>query len=106
LIDSSPEEFRELKKVALKIDPSRDHVYLPSYFESQYLTKSDMESIVYNKDFKKWMTKDALYQIEKKKFLQYKQAMNKEILRFSSFKSAQYFVELLQRIPNFRVKLT
>jgi hypothetical protein len=62
---------------------------------------------VFNKTIKRWVSQDHLDRIERKKLNEYQRKVNEEMVkRFVDFQSAKSLVELLTKIPNFKVKLT
>jgi len=56
---------------------------------------------------KRWLSKSHVTLMEKKKLAEYqKQISDSMIKRFVDFQSAKSLVELLTKIPNFKVNLT
>lgn len=56
---------------------------------------------------KRWISQDQLDHAERKKMNEYQRKINEEMVkRFVDFQSAKSLVELLTKIPNFKVKLT
>lgn len=55
----------------------------------------------------RWVSSDYITKKEMKAFNDYQKKINDEMIkRFLDFKSAKTLVELLTKIPNFRVSLT
>jgi hypothetical protein len=56
---------------------------------------------------RRWISSDYLDRVERKKLNEYQRKVNEEMVkRFVDFQSAKSLVELLTKIPNFKVKLT
>ena len=56
---------------------------------------------------RRWVSKDHLNFMERKKIVEYQKQINESLIkRFVDFQSAKTLVELLTKIPNFKVKLT
>ena len=56
---------------------------------------------------RRWVSKDHLNFVERKKIVEYQKQINESLIkRFVDFQSAKTLVELLTKIPNFKVKLT
>jgi len=63
--------------------------------------------LIFDKKVKRWISQDYLEQVERKKLNEYQRKINEELVkRFVDFQSAKSLVELLTKIPNFKVKLT
>jgi len=63
--------------------------------------------LIFDKKAKRWISQDYLEQVERKKLNEYQRKINEELVkRFVDFQSAKSLVELLTKIPNFKVKLT
>lgn len=63
--------------------------------------------MVYSAESQRWVTKDALLRAERIKFNEFQRKVNEEILKkYVDFNSAKNLVELLKKIPNFKIKLT
>lgn len=55
----------------------------------------------------RWVSKDYLTALERKKLILYQKQINDVMIkRFICFQSAKSLVELLTKIPNFKVNLT
>ena len=80
---------------------------LPSKFKPIFLTKIETNSMIYDKKACRWMPSDVKLQHERQVFLSYSKKMNEELLKqYADFSSAAKLVELLEKIPNFKLKLT
>ena len=63
--------------------------------------------MIFDENAKRWFSKDHLNYMERKKIAEYqKQISDSLIKRFVDFQSAKVLVELLTKIPNFKVNLT
>ncbi|CAD8087866.1 unnamed protein product [Paramecium sonneborni] len=81
--------------------------WLPNTFPTVYLTKQEQQSFVYDEQLQRWVNKDYEVIQQTKKMREYQAKINKDLLkRYADFSSAAKLVELLQRVPNFKIKLT
>ena len=81
--------------------------YQPLKFKPYYISSSEMSTMIFDKVVKRWLSKDHLNYMERKKIAEYqKQISDSLIKRFVDFQSAKVLVELLTKIPNFKVNLT
>lgn len=79
----------------------------PTKFKSIFLTKAETNSIIFDEKTSRWMPSDLKLQQEKRMFLHYSKKVNEELLKqYADFSSAAKLVELLEKIPNFKLKLT
>ena len=84
-----------------------DKKYKPNLFETTYLSKLEGYSFFFNEEIGKWMSKSEEMNLERTKFVDFSQKINKELLKkYADFSSAAKLVELLQKIPNFKIHLT
>lgn len=82
-------------------------VYLPTYFKTNYISNVEANSLIYSTENHRWVTKDALLRAERVRFNEFQRKVNEEILKkYVDFNSAKNLVELLKKIPNFKIKLT
>ena len=76
-------------------------------FKPYYVSQQENTSMIFDNDMKRWVSKDHLNFIERKKVIEYqKQISDQMVKRFVDFQSAKVLVELLTKIPNFKIKLT
>lgn len=63
--------------------------------------------MIFDQNMKRWISQDHLNFVERKKIAQYQKQINDSLIsRFVDFQSAKALVELLTKIPNFKVNLT
>ncbi|KAM3136353.1 hypothetical protein pb186bvf_011488 [Paramecium bursaria] len=104
--------FNELNNLETSInqvnyDGIKEIIYCPCTFQNYYFNKQEIQSIIFDYELNCWVSKDAKALAEQQKLHEFQAQMNKELLkRYADFSSAAKLVELLQRIPNFKVKLT
>jgi flagellar biosynthesis GTPase FlhF len=90
-------------------DLERDYSYQvkPYNFKPVYVSNSETSTLIFDKSMKRWISSEYLSRMEKKALNEYQRKVNEEMIkRFVDFQSAKTLVELLTKIPNFRVKLT
>ena len=76
-------------------------------FKPYYVSDFENSSMIFDDKMKRWVSKDHLNFMERKKLAEYqKQISDSMIKRFVDFQSAKTLVELLTKIPNFKVNLT
>ena len=76
-------------------------------FKPYYVSRQENTSMIFDNYMKRWVSKDHLNFIERKKVIEYqKQISDQMVKRFVDFQSAKVLVELLTKIPNFKIKLT
>jgi len=76
-------------------------------FKPNYISTAEMSTMIFDENAKRWLSKDHLNYMERKKIAEYqKQISDSLIKRFVDFQSAKVLVELLTKIPNFKVNLT
>ncbi|CAD8065005.1 unnamed protein product [Paramecium primaurelia] len=81
--------------------------WLPHSFPTVYLTKQEQKSFIFDESLQRWVSKDYEIIQQAKKMREYQAKINKDLLRrYADFSSAAKLVELLQRVPNFKIKLT
>ncbi|CAD8075657.1 unnamed protein product [Paramecium sonneborni] len=81
--------------------------WLPNSFPTVYLTKQEQKSFIYDDSIQRWVSKDYEAIQQAKRMREYQAKINKDLLkRYADFSSAAKLVELLQRVPNFKIKLT
>ncbi|CAD8167125.1 unnamed protein product [Paramecium pentaurelia] len=81
--------------------------WLPHTFPTVYLTKQEQKSFKYDNQLQRWVSKDYEVIQQAKKMREYQAKINKDLLkRYADFSSAAKLVELLQKVPNFKIKLT
>ncbi|CAD8176793.1 unnamed protein product [Paramecium octaurelia] len=81
--------------------------WMPHRFPTVYLTKQEQQSFKYDESIKRWVSKDYEAIQQAKKMREYQAKINKDLLkRYADFSSAARLVELLQKVPNFKIKLT
>ena len=79
----------------------------PVKFKSIFLTKTETNSMIFDEKTSRWMPSDLKFQHEKRMFLHYSKQVNEELLKqYADFSSAARLVDLLEKIPNFKLKLT
>ena len=79
----------------------------PSKFKAIFLTKLETNSMIFDAKSSRWMPSDLKLQQERRIFLSYSKKVNEELLKqYADFSSAAKLVELLEKIPNFKLKLT
>lgn len=84
-----------------------DLLFMPTEFSTVFLQSIQQDSFIYNSKLGMFIERDQLAIIENQKLRAMQREMNEKILqRFADFKSAAKLVELIQKIPNFRIKLT
>jgi len=82
-------------------------VYLPTEFKHTYLTQREASSLVYSSKLNRWISESNLNMMEKSKYNLYNAKINAELLqKYADFQSAAKLVELLESIPNFKIRLT
>ena len=65
---------------------------------------SEHSTLIFDKNMKRWVSNEELSRIEKKALNEYQRKVNEEMIkRFVDFQSAKTLVDLLTKIPNFRV---
>lgn len=88
-------------------DRKKDMAWLPTEFKYSYLTKMEASSMIYSKNLGRWIHESAKAALEQQKLNQYSQSLNNELMKkYMDFSSATRLVELLESIPNFKIKLT
>ncbi|CAK74855.1 unnamed protein product (macronuclear) [Paramecium tetraurelia] len=81
--------------------------WLPHTFPTVYLTKQEQKSFVYDDSLQRWVSKDYEAIQQARQMREYQAKINKDLLRrYADFSSAARLVDLLQRVPNFKIKLT
>eukprot|EP00825_Cyclidium_porcatum_P021771 TRINITY_DN24176_c0_g1_i2.p1 TRINITY_DN24176_c0_g1~~TRINITY_DN24176_c0_g1_i2.p1 ORF type:complete len:233 (-),score=36.35 TRINITY_DN24176_c0_g1_i2:115-813(-) len=81
--------------------------YVPEKYQIVYIQRNETEDYCFNIKLGRWVNKDKQKFFEKLKFNQYTNAINQNLLqKYADFSSAAKLVELLQKIPNFRIQLT
>lgn len=79
----------------------------PNKFKAIFLTKNETNSMIFDAKASRWMPSDLKLQQERHLFLSYSKKVNEELLKqYADFSSAAKLVELLEKIPNFKLKLT
>jgi len=64
----------------------------------------DISTLIFDKSLKRWVASDYVSNMEQKLLNEYQRKVNEELIkRFVDFQSAKTLVELLTKIPNFRV---
>lgn len=90
-----------------KLGENGINTVLPTHFKTTYISNVEASSLVYNSENHRWVTRDALLRAERIKFNEFQRKVNEEILKkYVDFNSAKNLVELLKKIPNFKIKLT
>lgn len=80
---------------------------MPIPFKPYYVSNAEQNTVIYDEGLKRWLSKDHLTILERKKILEYqKQISDVMVKRFVDFQSAKTLVDLLTKIPNFKINLT
>ena len=96
---------REVFETAL--DTENNTTYYPIIFKPTSVSSVETSTLIFDSEMKRWVAKDYRSNLEKKALNEYQKKINDEMIkRFVDFQSAKTLVELLTKIPNFRVKLT
>jgi hypothetical protein len=81
--------------------------YSPNVFSATYLSHQEQSTIIFNAQMNRWGSKEAEEFMQSAQYNQFMAAMNRETLKkYADFKNAVKLVELLETIPNFKIKLT
>lgn len=106
-IRGDKEEKHLLDSVVINPNPNIIDNVLPTKFKPVFLTKNETNSMILDEKTSRWMPSDMKLQQEKRVFLSYSKKVNEELLKqYADFSSAAKLVELLEKIPNFKLKLT
>lgn len=97
----------QMEVFATEFAPDRKYDYRPLIYKPTYVSLADTSSLIFDRQLKRWVPSDYLTNLEQKAFNEYQRKVNEELIkRFVDFQSAKTLVELLTKIPNFRVELT
>jgi len=81
--------------------------YLPNGFKPTYLSSHEASTLIFNANLQRWVSKSNEKFIENSKYNSFIAAMNQETLKkYADFKNAIKLVEFLEKIPNFKLRLT
>jgi tetratricopeptide (TPR) repeat protein len=79
----------------------------PKAYTNMYLTSMEARSITYDEDKNRWLTSEAESSMEDAVTRSYVSEMNSQILStLADGTSCQGFINLLETLPNFRIRLT
>jgi hypothetical protein len=97
----------QMEVFATEFVPDKKYDYRPLIYKPTYVSLADTSSLIFDRQLKRWVPSDYLTNLEQKAFNEYQRKVNEELIkRFVDFQSAKTLVELLTKIPNFRVELT
>ena len=88
-------------------DYQENAIYLPAQFKPTYLSHQEASVLIFSKELGRWINEDIKNSLENSKYNMYIAKINADLLeKYVDFKSAARLVELLEAIPNFKIRLT
>jgi hypothetical protein len=79
----------------------------PSIIKARFIDTKEAASMIFSESKGRWISESAEVGLESTKFTDFTKKVNAELLKqYADFSSAGKLVELLEKIPNFKLKLT
>ena len=87
--------------------PIGETIFLPTEFKPIYLTHQEASGLIFSKELNRWINPAVKNSLENSLYNMYAAKINADLLdKYVDFQSAKRLVELLEAIPNFKIRLT